>query len=75
MSQLQSVWTSGMKALKGVLKTKGFASSKGNSKQSNGGIRNMDLRHVKYCQVRDCPEPVKAVKCPVCGGEGHRENR
>lgn len=23
-------------------------------------------------QVRDCPEPVKAVKCPVCGGEGHR---
>jgi len=26
-------------------------------------------------QVRDCPEPVKAVKCPVCGGEGHRENR
>ena len=26
-------------------------------------------------KVRECPEPVKAVKCQVCGGEGHRENR
>ena len=72
------VWSS----LKGVLQSKhiafklrrGFAFL-GNSNQSNEGIKGMEYRHVKYFQVRDCPEPVKAVKCPVCGGEGHRENR
>ena len=45
------------------------------SEQSNKGTRELENLNLLYFQVRECPEPVKAVKCPVCGGEGHRENR
>ena len=76
MSQLQPVWTSG-DYCKVSFKSKDVALSLTNLcvHKTEIQLTTQGCARIYNIKVRECPEPVKAVKCQVCGGEGHRENR